>query len=133
MLGRYPERKTGLNDLDKTLLKNTRDEGPSAVRAIGATLGDLWGTLDYLSDFYLYHRLRRMGDAALNRKLVELSGHSPAMRDTEVRMTQTGLDVLDGKVNAVAINGIDEWVCGVHLSSARNRIWYRDSDILVKS
>jgi hypothetical protein len=128
LLGRYPDRTTGLNVLDKTLLKNVRAEGPTAVSAIGATLGDLWGTLDDPSDLYLYHRLRRMGSPQINQKLVELSGPSPAMRDTQVRITETGLDVSNGKANAVEINGIDDWVCGVHLCSERNNVWYRDGD-----
>ena len=133
LLGRYPDRSTGLNTLDTTLLETTCHEGPAAASIIGATLVRIWESFDDPSDFYLYTRLRRMGDASLNRKLVELGGTSPAMRDTEVRITETGLDVLNGKANAVEINGIDDWVCGVHLCSETNDVWYRDGDALTGS
>jgi len=53
------------------------------------------------------------------------------MRDTQVRVTEAGIDVLDGRANAVALNGIDDWVCGVHLSSEENRVWFREGDLLV--
>ncbi len=130
LLYRYPDRGTGLNRVDQLLLKNARDEGPSAVRVIGATLGDNWETLDKLSDFYLYHRLRRMGEESLPHKLVELTGPSRAMRDTQVQITGTGADVLDGRANAITLNGIDDWVCGVHFCSETGQVWFRDGETL---
>jgi hypothetical protein len=36
-------------------------------------------------------------------------------RFTSVALTDTGRDVLDGRSDLVAANGIDRWVGGVHL------------------
>jgi hypothetical protein len=131
MLGRYPDSDSGLPQWDRVLLKHVRDDGPSAVRVICAAIIKGFTTPDQISDVYLYHRLRRMGDATLNRKLVELSGPSRAMRDTQVRITETGMDVLNGKANAVEINGIDDWVCGVHLNSTTDDAWFCDGETLM--
>jgi len=32
--------------------------------------------------------------------------------------------VLAGDANAVELNGIDDWVLGVHLDSATGAVWY---------
>jgi hypothetical protein len=41
-------------------------------------------------------------------------------------MTSDGADVLAGRADAVALNGIDRWLGGVHLTPAS--LWRRTAD-----
>lgn len=133
LLWRFPDYITGLTYWDNELLKSTLAEGPKATRIIAHTIGYHMDNLDWVGDLYLYYRLRRLGDKLLKKQLVKLTGKSRKMRDTEVHLTETGQQILDGKVNFVEINGIDEWVGGMHLQSKTNEVWYRKDDTLVKA
>lgn len=56
-------------------------------------------------------------------------------RNTRATFLQTqllwGRSVLEGRTNAVELNGIDEWVLGVHLSSERGTVWYQKDGAIV--
>jgi len=41
------------------------------------------------------------------------------MRDCDVTLTDAGHEVLTGRANAIDLNGIDDWILGVHLVSIR--------------
>jgi hypothetical protein len=42
-----------------------------------------------------------------------------------------GQRIVEGKANFVDANGIDDWVFGVHLESAADRVWFhRDGDLV---
>ena len=46
-------------------------------------------------------------------------------------ITDAGRAVLNGEANAVALNGIDDWVAGVHLDSKAGRVWFhRDGELV---
>jgi hypothetical protein len=55
------------------------------------------------------------------------------MRETEVTVTETGKAVLNGGVNAVRLNGIDDWVGGIHLDSAGGEVWFQRDGVLIDS
>ena len=46
-------------------------------------------------------------------------------------LTDAGESVLAGHANAVELNGIDDWVLGVHLDSENGSVWYRKDGALV--
>jgi hypothetical protein len=74
-----------------------------------------------------------MGSAGLAQPLVSISGDPASMRTCGVSLTATGQAVFEGRANAVALNGIDEWVLGVHLNSERGRVWYQKDGALVSA
>jgi hypothetical protein len=43
-----------------------------------------------------------------------------------VEITSAGQDVVEGRADAVALNGIDQWRGGVHLSAERRSPWRWD-------
>src|SRR5260221_11587493 len=45
----------------------------------------------------------------------------PAWWSRRVRLTDAGRAVLDGRDNAVALNGVDRWLGGVHLEASPGR------------
>ena len=132
MLRRFPDAETGLTYWDRVLLSNTPTAGPKSTRVVAHTLVHRLNDLDMVGDGYLFHRLRRMGDPTLKEKAVTLTGRRPNMRDTEVRLTDFGEKLLSGEANYVTVNGIDEWVGGIRLSSEKWLVWYRDGDTLVE-
>jgi hypothetical protein len=130
LLDRFPDRRTGLGRWDTELLKYANEHGPSVARAIAYTLVDHLDA-DMVGDGYLLSRLRRLADPALPHPLVELVGDATVIRGCEVALTEAGKAVLAGRANAVEMNGIDDWVLGVHLDSAAGEVWYRDGVGLV--
>jgi hypothetical protein len=63
--------------------------------------------------------------------LITLSGDPNSMRNCEISLTEAGESVLAAQANAVALNGIDDWILGVHLDSKRGSVWYHKDGILV--
>ena len=86
---------------------------------------------DHTGDTYLYDRLQRMGAPGVAHPLVSLMPPNHKMRETTVEVTDAGRAVLNGEANAVALNGIDDWVAGVHLDSKAGRVWFhRDGELV---
>ena len=130
ILDRFPMRDTGLNRWEIELLKNVRDRGPRAVRVIASTLS--FDTEDTVGDVWLFYRLRGLARSSLLHPLLKLAGNPESMRECELALTKAGHDVLAGRANFVTLNGIDDWVGGVHLDSASGNIWFHDGDSLVR-
>lgn len=133
LISRYPGISTGLNGWELELLRYTQEVGPKAMRVIGHTIGHDMEYPDWVGDDYLLLRLGRLGDPALPHPLVTLTGSSTDLREMEVRLTKHGEDVLAGRANGVELNGIDDWVGGVHLDSVAGRVWFNDDGRLVRA
>jgi hypothetical protein len=56
---------------------------------------------------------------------MDASFASSAKLQTRSRLTETGYQVMRGKVDFVELNGIDLWLGGVHLSAGTN-LWRWD-------
>jgi hypothetical protein len=130
LLRRYPDHQTGLGRWDAELLKYVRERGPRVVRVLGWTMGDNFDA-DLVGDGYLFSRLLQLGSPGRAHPLVSISGDPTNMRTCEVSLTAAGHAVLDGRANAIELNGIDDWVLGVHLSSERGTVWYQKDGTLV--
>jgi hypothetical protein len=121
---RYPQHDTGLSHWDHLLLSNTSHFGPKAASIVGHTLSGAGLDTDSIGDIWLLWRLRRLADSSLEHPLVALEGDPSELRDLSVRMTEAGQRVVSAAVNAVELNGIDDWIGGVHLDSSSNRVWF---------
>lgn len=130
MVQRYPDYQTGLSRWDAELLRYVKENGSKVVRVIGETLGRNFDA-DLVGDAYLFSRLRRLAGPDLAHPLVSISGDPTRMRGCDVVLTDAGQSVLAGRANAVHLNGIDDWVLGVHLDSRRGSVWYHKDGILV--
>ena len=86
---------------------------------------------DLVGDAYLFWRLRGLGASGLAHPLVALSGDPYDMRECEVAITEAGESVLACRANAIELNGIDDWVLGVHLDSRQGSVWYRKGNTLI--
>lgn len=131
---RYPNISNGLPYWDEVLLKYTEKQAPTSARIIG----DLYGyefhakyNLDLVGDFYLFSRLKHLGRPSLKTPLIKANTLELSMRDTEIHILQDGIKALSGEINMIQENGIDDWVCGVHLDSSSGGVWVRDDKQLV--
>lgn len=124
LIDRYPDATTGLSRIDHLLLEQTQRYGPTLSKVIGMTAVETGA--DYVSDFYLASRLEEMSKASSKNPLIELEySGDPARLRGVVKLTEAGERVLSGKLNALTLNGIDDWIAGVHLDSQAKRVWVR--------
>jgi hypothetical protein len=138
LLLRYPEKLSGVNATELRILHWVRRDPPKAARIIGEVLGEIFaaaragtGGLDLCGDVWLFQRILRLGDPSLREPAIEIQGSRTQYRNTSLRLTAFGERVLDGKANFVDVNGIDDWVAGVHLQSDAGRVWFHDEGKLV--
>ncbi len=110
-LGReYPSTREGLSLTERRLLAAVAGGATSAGDAFErATARE---ARPFLGDTWAFDRLARMAAGAA--PLVE-AGTVGVECFTPVALTDAGRDVLDGRADHVALNGIDRWVGGVHL------------------
>jgi hypothetical protein len=132
---RFPDIKIGLSRWDYYLLSVVRDRGPRVVRVIAHILGSSLRELDSVGDIWLYWRLKRLANRSLPFPLVNLSMDADpfTFASATVALTSAGAAVLDGTTSAALMNGLDDWVGGVHLQSEHNRIWYSEEGRIVAS
>lgn len=141
--GRFPDERTGLSLHDEVLLSHVRSSGPRMNRVLGDVMAGAAAGADKPDLYCLLGRLYRMAAPRSRFPLLTVAPlaapqHPYEIRvapdgaeiidppaDGEVRITPVGEDVLAGRQNMVALNGIDDWVCGIHLDSAAGRVWYR--------
>ena len=97
------------------------------------TLTDSYATdyPDNISDVYLFGRLRQLADRYLVQPSLVMEGNLSSYGGCEVRLTPAGEAFLEGSKNFVEVNGIDEWVAGIHLDSRINQVWFRNGETLV--
>ena len=80
---------------------------------------------------WLFDRMVRLADPKLREPALEITGSRAEYHDSEVRLTPFGQRILDGQMNFVDVNGIDDWVFGVHLQSDEGRVWFhRDGELV---
>jgi hypothetical protein len=116
-LGReYPWRRDGLSLTERRVLAavagGAADAGTAFVRA-GAR-----ETRPYLGDSWCFAIMDRL--AAGPAPLLRPDPAGPVDRRTGLRLTGSGADVLAGRADQVALNGIDRWIGGVHLTGQRS-------------
>jgi hypothetical protein len=133
-LDRFPEVTSGLSHWDRELLSHVRSHGPKVDTVIGYLFADAMHTNypDVTGDVYLFGRLRELADRQLVEPAVVIEGDLSSYRGCDARLTTAGEAFLEAQSNFVEVNGIDEWVAGVHLDSMTGDVWFRDGETLVK-
>lgn len=130
LLGRFPDYDTGLNRWDFELLKRVPEGGTTEGALLAAVIDDSRAELDAVGDIYLSDRLRRLASLTIPQPVLTLEDPSADLKGS-VRLTGSGRDVLGYRAHFVEMNGIDEWVGGIHLQSAAERVWYHSKGTLV--
>jgi hypothetical protein len=126
---RYPDIRSGLSHYDMLLLRESKTTRLKATRVIGGAMGNSFDDFDVADDMNLFYRLKKLGDNNLAHPALQLFGKAENMRETEVIITDMGTKFLNGEENFVKLNGIDDWVGGVHLTN-QNRWYFNTSQIV---
>jgi Domain of unknown function (DUF1835) len=131
----YPSISTGLNITDTELLARCKSRGPKESRILGEYLGAQWETIMDSGDVIVSWRISRLASPQLARPLLHLEPDTTSANRhmRVVSLTEFGEAVLAGQANHLLVNGIDDWVGGVHLSSRHSNVWCYDetNDLLV--
>jgi hypothetical protein len=80
----------------------------------------------FLGDLGFFGIIRSLAAARVPLVAVEPDVAAPDLRGYAVSLTDRGRDVLTGRADAVALNGIDEWRGGVHLEGRDRSPWRWD-------
>lgn len=126
----YPAVDTGLARSERQILE--------AIAAGMVSPGDVFRATQkmeeriFMGDWTFFGIVRRLasGRAPLLGTDVPLTGG--ALPDGTLHLTDDGRRVLDGAADYIALNGIDRWMGGVHLTDGRYR-WDRDAGLVVTS
>jgi hypothetical protein len=100
---------------------------------VGETIGKHWGEHDPVGDLFLFARLMRLCGTDMRKPLLEPFGPGTNMRNTEVKLTPFGLEVLEGRASNYPTNPIEDWAAGVRLSSRDGNLWFNDNGTLVRA
>lgn len=136
LLRRYPRIESGLDFWDTQLLNHVGKDGNPAVKIISGAWGENGENLegDPVGETYLFNKILHLGSKDLPEPLLVLSGTQTSYRDTKVSLTKFGSAVMNGEASFYPANPIDNWVGGVHLSSATDNLWfYKDGQVVKMS
>jgi len=106
----YPSTRDGLSLTERRILAAVADgastAGAAFVRAAAREVRP------FLGDTWCFDRMTRFVEAPTPL----LDAATPIECDTRLRLTDAGREVLDGRADHVALNGVDRWIGGVHLA-----------------
>jgi hypothetical protein len=112
-LEEYPSQRTGLSRSEQQALEAIAAGADTPAKAFVASHHEREDAI-FLGDTVFAGYLERLGRGPT--PLVTLDDGGDYWNRT-VRLTDAGRRVLAGEVNAVALNGIDRWLGGVHLET----------------
>jgi len=127
---RYPASQSGLDRISRDLLEAAAAYGPVTPRVVAEFLAARDADPDKVPDQIALRRLMRFGDRQLAHPLLHVEGDRGEPYTTRLWLTEVGERVLSGHANHVDLNGIDEWIGGVHLMAPPGPVWYvRDNSL----
>ncbi len=126
LIRRYPSKASGFTGVETELVEAALKHEPTTVRIVAEVMG-YNETPDSFGDLFLYNRLLDMGADNLAHPLFrfEFSGNKRHMRACKTHVLPIAHEILAGRKNMVALNGIDQWIGGVHLTPD-NVVWRED-------
>ncbi len=134
ILWRYPDVRSGLNRYEACLLANTRDVGPVVASVIASSMKAFFvDENECVGDNWLFWRLRGLADPTLPHPAVALTGEQTTIRGTEAHLTPDGEHFLKAELNFVELNGIEDWMGGVHLDSRVGHVWFHHDKKLLRA
>ena len=123
-LAEYPSVAHGLSRTEELALGALR-EGPT-------TAGLLFRATQsrerhpFMGDWGFYDILRRLASARTPLVTIDNLIDDVDLKALTVTLTDAGRDVIEGRQDAVALNGIDRWLGGAHLLGADRSPWRWD-------
>ena len=123
-LARFPSVRNGLGHAENKLLDLIRN-GHSEFMRLCPAFFDAEPSYG-LGDYQVWRDLERMARVA--QPLVLIDGFIDSrIHKTSFSITETGIEVLEGRADFIALNRIDLWLGGVHLNEKDN-LWRWDEE-----
>ena len=109
----YPSTRDGLSLTERRILAAVGETPTTAGSAFVRTTAR--EPRPFLGDTWCFDRMTCLLNAST--PLLETGGPTASVtRHTPLRLTDAGRRVLDGQEDQLAINGVDRWIGGVHLT-----------------
>ena len=124
-LAEYPSQVNGLSQTEQLTLEALRT-GPLTGGALFAATQAL-ELSPFMGDLGFYDVVRALGSARVPLVAIDNAADSTDLRLASVTITTGGREVLAGRSDHVALNGIDRWRGGVHLVGADRSPWRWDA------
>jgi hypothetical protein len=121
----YPSTTHGLSRSAHAVLRELESGPLDGVALFRATQ---WTEArPFMGDLGLFDMVRALAAAAHPLVSISPEGGSHDLRQHMISLTADGREVLGGRADAIALNGIDEWRGGVHLIGRDRSPWRWDS------
>jgi hypothetical protein len=124
-LAEYPSQVNGLSQTEQLTLETLRT-GPLTGGALFAATQAL-ELSPFMGDLGFYDVVRALGSARVPLVTIDNGAGSADLRLANVAITPAGREVLAGRSDHVALNGIDCWRGGVHLTGVDRSPWRWDA------
>ena len=130
MLEEYPDTKTGLSRSERQICEALAS-GPTKLSELFPASHHAFEKWAWLGDWSFADYAHRISECA-KPLIADVNGAPIPLRSAEsdeefwqrkVMLTPFGFEVLQGRADAVAANGIDKWIGGVHLTTERHWRW----------
>jgi hypothetical protein len=123
-LARFPSINNGLGRIENLVLEIAAS-GKRRFKDLFPVFFSRLREYGY-GDAHVWNSIRRLASARvpfLTISLPENKSKTPWFLEAEVIPTTAGLDALAGRADYVALNGIDQWIGGVHLQNGGGWRW----------
>jgi hypothetical protein len=114
-LEQFPSVDSGLSRTERQALEELRESGPLSGPQLFVAVQRREEAV-FMGDSSFYRIIENLSNAP--HPLVEVTNRRKADLK-KVSITETGRDVLEGRADHVELNGIDQWLGGVHLTGRK--------------
>ena len=121
----FPSLANGLSRTESLVL-HLLSEGPMHGGALFVSSQD-HEMRPFMGDAAFYRVLHRLASARVPLVTIDAAADQLDLRQREVTVTDSGLQVLAGLADHVALNGLDLWRGGVHLIGSDRSPWRWDT------
>jgi hypothetical protein len=124
-LAEYPSVARGLSRTEEQGLTVLRDAPAAAAKSFRESQAQ--EPAPFMGDWGFYDVLRRLASARTPLLTIDGATDNSGIGASTVTLTEAGRDVIEGRENAVTLNGIDRWLGGVHLVAEKISPWRWDA------
>jgi hypothetical protein len=124
LLEEYPSTTTGLSRTAEAILRAIESRPLDALTVFQTIQAE--EPCPFMGDWGLFDVIHEMADARVPLVTISPSTAAVDLRGHTIDVTRAGRDVLTGRSDAVALNGIDTWRGGVHLVGRDRSPWRWD-------
>jgi hypothetical protein len=124
----FPSVRNGLS-LTEQMALEVLSEGPRRAQHLFCAVADSEAA-PWMGDAMFYAEIERLRQGACPLMAAKSAG--PIEHRTELEITAHGRDVSAGRADAVALNGVDRWIGGVHLNGHQVWRWDEQAQALIQ-